>query len=125
AYALQGASKPSPQAPSLGLSFLTSNLFAPTALPLNTWSHLVATFDGTTEQLYVNGVQVASQVQPGAIGTSAQPITIGGAWQGLIDEVRVYNRALSAAEIQTDMNNSVVLLAPAPPPPTGLRLISN
>ncbi len=49
----------------------------------------------------------------GAIQTSTSPMRIGGntIWSewfnGLIDEVRVYNRALTAAEIQTDMNASI------------------
>lgn len=124
-YALQGASRATPQAPSLGLSFLQNNLFAPSVLPLNTWSHLAGTFDGTTVRLYVNGVQVASQAQSGTIGTSTQPLSIGMNWAGMIDELRIYNRALGASEIQADMGSSVVSLAPAPPPPTGLRLISN
>ena len=80
-----------------------------TALPANTWTHLATTYDGTNQILYVNGVQVASRAQSGAIKLSAGPLRIGGdsIWgdyfQGLIDEVRVYNRALSASEIQADM----------------------
>ena len=79
-------------------------------LPTNTWSHLAGTYDGTTLRLYVNGVQVASAAYSGTIGTSSGPLRIGGnsLWgeyfQGAIDEVRIYNRALTALEIQTDMN---------------------
>ena len=56
----------------------------------------------------------------GAIKTSTGALRIGGdsIWgeyfSGLIDEVRIYNRALSAAEIQTDMNTAV---GGVPPPP--------
>jgi hypothetical protein len=70
---------------------------------------LATSYDGTTQRLYVNGVQVASRAQTGATKISASPLRIGGdsVWgeyfQGLIDEVRVYNRALSASEIQADM----------------------
>ncbi len=83
------------------------------ALPANTWTHLAATYDGTTMRLYVNGVQVASQAQTGAIATSTNPLQIGGDslygqfFQGTIDEVRIYNVALTAAQIQTDMNTPV------------------
>jgi chitinase len=82
-------------------------------LPLNTWSHLSMTYDGTTMRLYVNGVQVATRAVTGNILTSTQELRIGGnlMWgeyfAGLIDDVRVYNRALSAAEITADMNAPV------------------
>ena len=39
-------------------------------LPLNTWTHLAATYDGTTLRLYVNGVQVGSSAVSGALLTS-------------------------------------------------------
>jgi hypothetical protein len=86
---------------------------APSAITLNTWTHLAATYDGTTLRLFVNGTQVATRALTGSIASSTQPLRIGGnqVWgeyfSGLIDEVRVYNRALSAAEIQTDMNAPV------------------
>ena len=83
-------------------------------LPLNSWSHLAATYDGSALRLYVNGVQVSSQAATGNIIASADPLRIGGnsIWSseffnGLIDEVRIYNRALTQAEIQTDMNTAV------------------
>jgi hypothetical protein len=82
-------------------------------LPLNTWTHLAATYDGAQVRLYVNGVQAGSRAQTGSITVSTGPLRIGGnaVWTeffaGLIDEVRVYNRALSAAEIQADMNAAV------------------
>lgn len=81
--------------------------------PLNAWTHLAFTYDGATEKLYVNGVLVASRAQTGAISAANGVLHIGGdsVWgehfQGLIDEVRIYNRALSAAEIQTDMNAAI------------------
>jgi len=79
-------------------------------LPINTWPHLAATYDGATMRLYVNGVQVSSRAQTGAIVTSTNPLQIGGDsiygqyFTGRIDEVRVYNRALNVAQIQSNMN---------------------
>jgi hypothetical protein len=93
----------------------------PTALPALTWSHLAASYDGTTLRLFVNGTQAAQLAVSGSILTSNSPVRIGGngVWgeyfSGLIDEVRVYNRALTAAEIQTDMTRSVT---PDVTPPT-------
>jgi hypothetical protein len=83
------------------------------ALPLNTWTHLAATYDGAMLRLYVNGVQAGSRGQTGNILPSTRALRIGGnaVWgeyfNGVIDDVRVYNRALTAAEIQGDMNRPV------------------
>jgi hypothetical protein len=126
-YVLQGVSQPS-QAPSVGISASASNLVAPSPLATNTWTHLAATYDGSTIRLYVNGTQSASRVQAGAITTSTQALTIGGNplfgayWTGAIDEVRVYGRALSAGEIQTDMNTPVKA---RPGAPAGFHLVGN
>jgi hypothetical protein len=84
-----------------------------TGLPLNAWSHLAATYDGATLRLYVNGALVTSRAVGTAIVTSTAALRIGGnsVWgeyfQGRIDEVRLYNRALSASEIADDMNKPV------------------
>src|SRR5206468_2316498 len=83
------------------------------AVPTGVWTHLAASYDGTTLRLYVNGAQVSQSAVSGSIAASSSPLRIGGnaIWgeyfTGLIDEVRVYNRALSAAELQNDMNTSV------------------
>jgi hypothetical protein len=83
------------------------------SLPVNTWSHIAATYDGAMLRLYVNGSQVGSQAVTGNMVASASSLRIGGntVWNeffsGLIDEVRIYNRALSAAEIQTDSNTPI------------------
>jgi hypothetical protein len=123
-YVLQGSSNPS-GVPSLGLSVAPSNVMAPNPLPLNMWSHIAGTYNGVTMALYVNGVQVASQSQTGTLATSTDAMTLGGDtmgedWSGLIDEVRIYNRALSASEIQADMNT---LIGVPPTPPTGLHIV--
>jgi Concanavalin A-like lectin/glucanases superfamily len=92
-------------------------------LPVNSWTHLAATYDGSTLRLFVNGVEVDSLALSGAIVTTANPLRIGGngVWgeffQGLIDEVRIYNRALSATEIRDDMNVPISQ-APNPAPTT-------
>ena len=64
-------------------------------------------------RLYVNGIQVASRARTGAIAPRPTRCTIGGDalygqyFTGLIDEVRIYNTALTPAQIQTDMNTPV------------------
>ncbi len=79
------------------------------AVPLNTWTHLAATYDGGTLRLHVNGIEVRAQTVTGGIVVTGGALTIGGndVWgehfSGRIDEVRIYNRALTAGEIQADM----------------------
>ena len=91
--------------------------FGTGTLPVNVWSHLAATFDGTMQRLFVNGVQVGSLPVTGTLVQTPGAFRIGGnniwgEWfSGAIDDLRVYDRALSATEIQTDMNTAV-----APPP---------
>ncbi|MEU8383905.1 LamG-like jellyroll fold domain-containing protein [Streptosporangium sp. NPDC048865] len=79
----------------------------PPPLPLNTWVHLAGTFDGDVIRLYVNGTP-AAESYPGADPVRADvfnPLLIGhSGFTGLIDEVRVYTTALTAAQIQADMN---------------------
>jgi hypothetical protein len=78
---------------------------------------LAATYDGATQKLYVNGALVGNRSQTGAITLSNGALRIGGnsVWgeyfTGYIDEVRVYNRALTQAEIAEDSRMAVVGLA--------------
>jgi hypothetical protein len=97
------------------------------AVPAGVWSHLATTYDGATLRLYVNGTQVASRAVTGSITLSSGALRLGGnaVWGeyfgGLMDEVRIYNRPLTAAEIGTDMNRAVVGVAAdteAPSAPT-------
>ena len=78
-----------------------------TPLPTNTWSFLTALYDGTTMWLLVNGVVVGSQAGTGGLGTSTSQLQIGDFFQGLIDNIRIYNTALTRAQIQSDMNTAV------------------
>ncbi len=94
-------------------------------LPLNAWTHLAATYDGAAVRLFVNGTEAAQLPAGGTIASGGGPLHIGGnaiwpEWfQGLIDEVRVYNRALSAAEIQSDITRPVTSTDSQPPSPPG------
>ena len=98
---------------------------APSDLDPDKWSHLAATYDNTTLRLFVNGAEVSARPLPEALRPGDGPLTFGAnnVWgerfRGLIDEVRVYNRALSAAEVATDMGQPVVGGTPPPPPDPG------
>ncbi len=82
-------------------------------VPVTTWTHLATTYDGTKLRLYVNGALKETTNKTGAIVPSSNPLRIGSSvvwgefYNGLIDDIRIYNRTLSRAEIQTDMNTPV------------------
>src|SRR6185436_9087462 len=94
-------------------------LVSPTnALTSNTWMHVAGTFDGTELKCYVNGILQGTVPFAGTIAPStAYPLAIGRLadpvygpdryFAGNIDEVRVWNRALTQTEIQTSMNNHI------------------
>ena len=72
------------------------------------WQYLTATFDGSTARYYIDGTEVASRLvcyssAAPTPGGSVPTVARAGFFDGLIDNVRIYNRALSAAEMQTDM----------------------
>ena len=105
----------------------------PSAVPVSTWTHVATTYDGSNVRLYVNGSELASMPLTGQLRRSNRPLRIGGntVWaewfQGQIDDLRIYNRALSASELQTDMNTPVGAAAPpadtqAPTAPSGLAV---
>jgi hypothetical protein len=99
--------------PATGGSTIGGPLFGIGPLATNTWIHLAGSYDGITLRLYVNGLLVNTRVQTGLITVSTNPLQIGGDtiygqyFQGKIDEIRVYNRALGLLEIQSDMNTPV------------------
>jgi hypothetical protein len=82
------------------------------------------TYDGAALRLYLNGVQISSLARTGNIVTSTNPLQIGGDsiygqyFAGMIDEVRIYNVALTQAQIQADMDTPIGNPPPDAEPPT-------
>ena len=70
---------------------------------INRWYHLVGTYDGTTERIYANGAQCGQQQSIATAGSNSNPLYIGnspgGSLKKSLDDVRIYNRALSASEV--------------------------
>jgi hypothetical protein len=83
------------------------------ANPIGVWSYVALTYDGSRLRLFVDGHQAASRPTTGPVATARNPLWFGGNhpfgefFEGLIDEARVYDRALSDAEIRADMEKSV------------------
>lgn len=93
-------------------------LSAPNALTLNTWTHVAGTFDGDSVNLYINGVLVNTLLFSGTLASSTNyDLKIGKLsdnqpgqlryWTGNIDEARVWNRALTSAEISANMGTQI------------------
>ncbi|MDH5641349.1 MAG: Ig-like domain-containing protein, partial [Nitrospira sp.] len=87
---------------------------------LNQWTHVALTYEAGTAKTYLNGMLVHTYAGAGNIGdvnTSMNDFRIGGrqgaassVFQGLIDDVRVYNRALSGAELASVLGPDDVAL---------------
>ncbi len=82
------------------------------ALAGNTWYHLVATYDGETLRTYRNGVLITSNTQPsGAPDPESKPLLFGKHatrdrfFNGTIDDVKIFDRALNDAEVAALMSN--------------------
>jgi hypothetical protein len=82
-------------------------------LPVDVWSHLALTYDGSQVVLYVDGELVdCSEVPSGGPRVTGGELQIGANtehadyYKGRIDEVRIYNRPLSSVEVQETMNAS-------------------
>ena len=90
-----------------------------TPYPKDQWFHLVSTGDGMNRSIYINGVLVASNATTTAnYGNSGFTFNIGGqgiqdasnnAFNGVIDEVALYNRPLSASDVQRHFNAGAVI----------------
>ncbi len=81
-------------------------------IPLNEWLHLVGTYDGSNVNYYVNGkLAIKHTVAGGKIPKGGLLLGIGDrsdgvnadAIQGYVDEFRIYDRALTAGEVQKNM----------------------
>jgi hypothetical protein len=80
---------------------------------LNTWHHIVGTYDGTTIRQYTNGTQVDSLNYTGTPSSGGE-VRINRRWDDVVSSgnlfdsdiatVRIYNRALTAAEVQQNFN---------------------
>ena len=90
-------------------------------IPIEEWLHLAGTYDGATVHYYVNGKQAKKYAMKGGkIPKGGLLLGIGDrsdgcdcdTIQGYLDEFRIYDRALSAAEVQNNMNATGLDVSP-------------
>lgn len=78
-------------------------------IPLHTWTHITGVFDGSNLSLYINGVLQGTA--PASMGFTTDAVSVGRMlnhtgydFSGQIDELEIFNRALSQSEIQSIVN---------------------
>ena len=112
----------------MGLALTQTNgtvvsVTSPNIISLNSWHHVAFTADGTNVNLYEDGVLVGSVPYDGTIrntipatflgakpndaGTGPSSGAFSGYFNGLMDEVRIWNKALTLTEIRTNMYHSI------------------
>ena len=85
------------------------DLVAPSSVPLTRWAFIVGTFDGSYLRLYIDTALVGEQAVTSYPNATTEPLLIGWKYSGIpedhfegfLDEVRIFRRALSATEIGT------------------------
>lgn len=107
-------------------------LQGPKAVTRQTWVHIAGTYDGATARLYVDGQQVATQAMTGRFPKDTTPFILGGngngagnanvteRFPGVIDEIMLYRRALSATEIM-QLHDGALFESPFPDQDAGAR----
>jgi Concanavalin A-like lectin/glucanases superfamily/Secretion system C-terminal sorting domain len=94
------------------------NISAASALTLNAWNHVAGTFDGLNSITYINGIAIDTVAFKGTIVSApSYNVTLGRLsdpgqpagryFAGIMDEVRIWHRALSQTEIQSQMNDHI------------------
>jgi CubicO group peptidase (beta-lactamase class C family) len=90
-----------------------TDMISTSGFPLNQWTHVAATYDGVNKKIYINGVLDSSQAKTDNIDSSSRGVYLGhreaeSRWfDGMIDNVRIYDTALTAQEIIEDMNTPI------------------
>ena len=103
-------------------TFTTATLTSSADVAVGQWSHLVLVQSGTNVTLYVNGLPVGSANNAGVFESVNKNVYIGSLdgstatnFEGLVDDARIYNRALSASEVTELFNYSTPTIPTAPP----------
>jgi hypothetical protein len=92
----------------LRLPGTNSEYFAAGDVPVDDWTHVTGTYNGTHRTIYVNGKRVATDRITNGTVDWGDGISLGGryfgpnthAFHGAMDEVRIYDRALTPEEVR-------------------------
>jgi hypothetical protein len=99
------------------LAGLLDGLVSASVPPLGEWHHVACTYDGVSLKLYVDAGEVGSGTASGTISVTGDSLCIGckspsdsagDHFDGVIDEVRFYDRALTPAELERVMSNATL-----------------
>lgn len=82
---------------------------SPESISIGVWHHIVGTYDGVNQSIYVDGTRMNTFAKPGTIQASSAPLWIGAhdldwdrnPFSGAIDDLRIYNNALSESEVRS------------------------
>ena len=108
-----------------------NGLNSASALPTDEWVHIAVTFDvaasGDNQKIYINGVLDAENQSSEPLSTNAEDLLLGADaygttrwhWQGRLDDVRVYSKALPASQIAGVMAGGGLESASSPSPEDG------
>lgn len=87
-------------------------------IKLKQWHHIAGTFDGKAMKIFIDGAEKIACAYAGKLGITTDILQIGAytpknavCFNGIIDEVAIYNKALNLSEIQKDMADGVFPLA--------------
>ncbi|MCF8428206.1 MAG: T9SS type A sorting domain-containing protein [Bacteroidia bacterium] len=87
-----------------------------TNTPLNRWVHIACTYDQKLIKLYLDGDLVATQASTSALPLGSENWSLGKRWDyneyfnGSMDEVRIYNEALTAEQVLSDLRDTSIAL---------------
>ncbi|MCC6622540.1 MAG: LamG domain-containing protein [Deltaproteobacteria bacterium] len=88
-----------------------TNLYGARAIPTGAWTHVAVTVDATSMKVYLDGVEAGALTKSHTISHEGHPLQIGSGvaryFRGLIDEVAIHARALTAAEIEQHYLNGL------------------